>query len=185
MLNVLTYMTYCIAFSSVTFSMHSIPSIPLDKHVSVAFQVRMAATLPAGLLERMIVLTESLLTAIGDKNGPTTLAAVPSNGNYQGLCGNAMQLEGVSYHNGVQATAKMFTSLAPVDISSNHVLHIKRRSDGSSSADGAEQKKSSVVREGQTLSRFVLDKMERQRQVMQIHVFFLQELTFIPCKPWN
>ena len=126
----------------------------------------MAASLPGGLLERMMNLTESLLAALGDKNGPTTYADVSSHRNYQEFSENAMQLEGVSCHSGVQATARLFTSLAAVDTSSNHVLRIKRATDGPSSADGAEQIKSrSREAKMRAVSSSMLDKVDKRRQV--------------------
>jgi hypothetical protein len=130
----------------------------------------MATTLQAGLLERLISLTESLLTTLGDKNDPTTSAALASNGHHHRFSGIENQCKGVSSQSRAQATSKESISLAPLEVSSNHVLHIKR-TDGSSSADAAEQNKTRSVswreaREGHAKSRFVLDKINKQRQVM-------------------
>ena len=84
----------------------------------------MAATLPAGLLEKMISLTESLLASLGDKNVPpvSTSAAALSYESNDGK--NSIQFEDASGQSEVSAVSMVPTSLAPADISSNNTLKL-------------------------------------------------------------
>jgi hypothetical protein len=130
----------------------------------------MAATLPAGLLERMIGLTESLLASLGDKNVPIASAAVSGHEN---IHENATHIERVSGQSEVTATSMVFTSLAPADICSNYSLRLRRSSGGSCSADGtvltSSRHGSGSVREVRGLDKkspVELDTIRKHGQVM-------------------
>jgi hypothetical protein len=101
---------------------------------SVARQVRMAAALPAGLLERMICLTESLLDSLGDKKVSSSFA--PFSGDEINHEEKAIMFEGSSGQTKSPATT-VFTSLAPADISSSASMGLNKNSGGSCSAGGA------------------------------------------------
>jgi hypothetical protein len=126
----------------------------------------MTAALPAGLLERMINLTEALLAAFGDKSSdiPNTASAAAISSNNHG--GKAAQLDDVSIECGINATSVVFKSLIPADIHNNHcsnsVVSLRRGSGGSSTSDGAEQNK---IR-SEEARNFESDTILIHRQVM-------------------
>ena len=109
----------------------------------------MAATLPAGLLERMISLTESLIATLGDKNAPTTSAASSgyeiNPGKHAIQSESEIQTEDVSGERKEQAIFMVSPSLDPADIDSKCALNIKKTSGGTCSAGCADQNKSEGV----------------------------------------
>jgi hypothetical protein len=82
----------------------------------------MAATFPAGLLEKMISLTESLLASLGNENVSATSPAAFSYRSKDGE--NSILYEDGSGKREVPAVSMVLTSLAPVDIISYDSLKL-------------------------------------------------------------
>lgn len=128
----------------------------------------MAATLPAGLLDRMICLTESLLASLRDKNVPIMSAAFSADETNHGK--HAIQLEDVkSAQSKAPATSlvSISTLLAPDDISSSHALNLNRRIGGCHSSTEQNKIQGVSLREFRGLKKkspIEMDTINRHRQ---------------------
>jgi hypothetical protein len=75
----------------------------------------MAASLPGGLLERMLSLTETLLAALGQTHTTTASASSGLGLGFQDGTANS-KFQDISCENGVKTKATIFTSLVPKSI---------------------------------------------------------------------
>jgi hypothetical protein len=149
-------------------------------HLILVQQVRMAATLPAGILERMICLTESLLAALDNKSSDVQSTAAASSRNNHDEEIKTTQHDDVSGHHGMKSATMVFKSQTPADIKCNHgsnrAAPLRRGSGGSRSPGGAEKNKIRCEDSG----NFESDTTCKPGQVM-LHHFTLLQISTHSC----